>query len=258
MSFKIAVVQNSICWEEVESNLNQLSTLLQVVEKDADLIVLPEMFATGFSMNTNKIAQEINGTVVNWLKKKAKETGAAILGTQAIVEDDKVYNRALFVTPQQHIYHYNKRHLFSPGNEDLTYTKGADRVVFRYKGLRILPQICYDLRFPVWSRNRNDYDLAIYMANWPEARQNVWNTLIKARAIENQCYVCAVNRVGLGGGINYVGESQVIDFKGETLLNLGKNRNQVACCSVDIETLGAFKNKFASYNDADNFELVID
>ncbi len=258
MSFKIGVVQNDIYWEEVEKNLSQLSNLLQGIEEDTDLIVLPEMFATGFSMNTNKIAQEINGTVVNWLKIKAKETGAAMLGTQAITENDKVYNRALFVTPQQHIYHYNKRHLFSPGDENLTYAKGEDRVVFRYKGVRILPQVCYDLRFPVWSRNRNDYDLAIYVANWPEARQNVWNTLIKARAIENQCYVCAVNRVGLGGNIDYIGESQVIDFKGESLLNLGQRKNEVGYCNIDIETLGEFKNKFASYNDADNFELVID
>ncbi|MGQ1783782.1 MULTISPECIES: amidohydrolase [unclassified Saccharicrinis] len=258
MSFKIALIQYNIVWEEANANLNFLSQLLQEIEDDVDLIVLPEMFATGFSMDTKRIAQEMDGKVVDWLKLMAKNTRAACIGTQAIRENGKVFNRALFVTPEQQISCYDKRHLFSPGNEHVNYTQGRQRTVIHYKGLRILPQICYDLRFPVWSRNRNDYDLAIYMANWPAVRQHVWNTLIKARAIENQCYVCAVNRVGEGGGIQYSGESQMIDFKGLGQLNMAQRNNRIAYSNIDIVSLTSFREKFPSHSDADDFELLTD
>ena len=256
MTFKIAIVQTNIIWEDTTSNLKSLDGLIQNMEQDVDLIVLPEMFATGFSMNSKKIAQDMDGEVVTWLKHKAKNTGTAIMGSQAIADTNKIYNRALFALPNQNILHYDKRHLFSPGNENLNYTRGLERKIFNYKGIRILPQICYDLRFPVWSRNKNDYDLAIYIANWPAARQNVWNTLIKARAIENQCYVCAVNRVGSGAGIDYFGESQVIDFKGEALFNLEQNPNIIGYYNFDFTALKSFKDKFAVHNDADDFNLI--
>lgn len=256
MTFKIAIVQTNIIWEDATSNLKCLDLLIRDIDRNVDLIVLPEMFATGFSMNTKKIAQGMDGEVVLWLKQKAKDTGAAIIGSQAIADADKIYNRALFTLPSQQIMHYDKRHLFSPGNENISYSPGLERKIFNYKGIRILPQICYDLRFPVWSRNKNDYDLAIYIANWPAARQNVWNTLIKARAIENQCYVCAVNRVGMGAGIDYIGESQGINFKGEALFNLQQNANVIGYCNFDIAALKSFRDKFAVHKDADDFNLI--
>ncbi|SMO74247.1 Predicted amidohydrolase [Saccharicrinis carchari] len=258
MTFNIALVQHDIIWEDTKSNLSKLSDLIDNTQPHVDLVVLPEMFATGFSMNSTKIAQGMDGEVLSWLKQKAKEKGMAIMGSQAIKEKGKFYNRALFVFPNQQVLHYNKRHLFSPGNEHLNYSPGRERQIFNYKGIRILPQICYDLRFPVWSRNRNDYDLAIYMANWPAARQHVWNTLLKARAIENQCYVCGLNRVGSGGNINYIGESQVIDFKGVSLLNLDKQVDVIRYCTFDFNKLKLFKEKFAAHKDGDNFNLIVD
>ncbi|WP_200871263.1 nitrilase-related carbon-nitrogen hydrolase [Saccharicrinis fermentans] len=179
-------------------------------------------------------------------------------GSQAIEENGKVYNRALFVTPDKQVRYYDKRHLFSPGQEDLHYTQGKQRTVLTYKGVRILPQICYDLRFPVWSRNGSDYDLAIYVANWPTVRKDVWDVLLKARAIENQCYVCAVNRVGEGGGIHYSGASQVIDFKGRVLLNMNHKFNSIAYCRLDMLSLVSFRKKFPTYSDADDFTLFLD
>ncbi len=256
MKFKIAIVQTNIIWEDTTSNLKNLDGLIREIDRNVDLIILPEMFASGFSMNSKKIAQGMDGEVVLWLKQKTKETGAAIMGSQAITDSEKIYNRALFALPNQQILHYDKRHLFSPGNENISYSPGYERKVFDYKGIRILPQICYDLRFPVWSRNRNDYDLAIYIANWPAARQNVWNTLIKARAIENQCYVCAVNRVGSGAGIDYTGESQIIDFKGEVICNLQNSADVIGYGNVDLTNLKSFNDKFAVHNDADDFNLI--
>lgn len=256
MTFKIAIIQTNIIWEDAASNLKSLDGLFRDIDPDADLIVLPEMFATGFSMNSKKIAQGMNGEVVLWLKQKAKDTGVAIMGSQAITDANKIYNRALFALPNQQLLHYDKRHLFSPGNENINYASGSERKIFNYKGIRILPQICYDLRFPVWSRNKNDYDLACYIANWPASRQIVWNTLIKARAIENQCYVCAVNRVGSGAGIDYTGESQGINYKGETLLNLQQKENAIGYCNFDFAALQSFKDKFAVHKDADDFNLI--
>ena len=256
MILKIAMIQTNIIWEDATSTLKSLDRLLRGIDRDVDLIVLPEMFATGFSMNSNKIAQGMNGQVVAWLKQKAKDTGAAIMGSQAIADTDKIYNRALFALPNQHLMHYDKRHLFSPGKENLNYSRGLERIIFNYKGIRILPQICYDLRFPVWSRNKNDYDLAIYIANWPAPRQNVWNILTKARAIENQCYVCAVNRIGTGDGIDYKGQSQGIDFKGEAILNMQQGADVIGYCNFDFAALKSFKDKFAAHKDADDFNLV--
>ena len=255
MSLKVALVQYDIVWENVDANLKRLTALLEDLDKDVDLVVLPEMFATGFSMDSQYIVQEMDGDVVVWMKKMAFRTGAAMLGTQAVSEGNRNYNRALFATPSGNVYYYDKRHLFSPGRENQHYAQGTGRKVFVYKGVRILPQICYDLRFPVWSRNKSDYDVAVYMANWPAARSKVWDTLIQARAIENQCYVVAVNRIGSGGGIDYGGGSKVINFKGDVVMDVQTGRDVVGYYDLDLGALTAFIKKFPTLKDADDFNI---
>ncbi len=258
MKLNISIIQYNIIWEEIGKNLKQLMSLINQIDESTDIIILPEMFATGFSMNTQKISQTMEGEVINWLMDIAKSKQVAIIGTQAIKENNSVFNRAIFVVPTGQVQFYDKRHLFSPGSENKSYTKGSERKVFNYKGVRIFPQICYDLRFPVWSRNINDYDLIINMANWPESRISAWNTLLKARAIENQCYVIGVNRIGSGGGIDYSGQSQLIDYKGKVILSLDNEINIIKKCTIDLELLKNFKEKFPVYLDSDKYELKED
>lgn len=253
---KIAYIQSNIIWEDSSKNLRKLDEVLTKID-EVDLIILPEMFNTGFTMNVNSVAQSADGMVALWLKKYALERGCALMGSAIINQNNKFANRLLMALPCSGIKHYDKRHLFRMGNEHERFEAGTSSPIFNYFGWRIRPLICYDLRFPVWSRNKNNYDLLVYVANWPGPRRNVWITLLKARAIENQCYVIAVNRVGTDGmGINYTGDSMVINPKGEIISELPINEEGIGYAEISLNELNSFRKKFPVHLDADDFELL--
>jgi predicted amidohydrolase len=254
---KISLIQSDIAWEDPKSNHRAFGAMIDSVKDHPDIIMLPEMFNTGFSLNSSSLAEEMTGESVSWLRKTAMNANTAVCCSLIIRERNTMFNRFLFITPDGKDYHYDKRHLFSISGEDLNFTKGNERIVFEYLGFRILPLICYDLRFPVWIRNRNDYDLILLVANWPEPRISVWNTLIKARAIENQCYVAAVNRTGTDPeGNNYPGNSIVCDPKGNVITGLQPHEKGIATTDISIDSLREFRNKFPVWRDADNFNIT--
>lgn len=250
---KIAIVQYDIAWNNVEENIRRVESLINNVE--ADLFVLPEMWATGFDVHPTPELAAASRQAEMWMKQTAAERNAAVCGT-LITDVEGVYrNRAFFYTPSGLQSVYDKRHLFSPGGENKAYAAGEQRVVTEYKGVRILLQICYDLRFPVFSRNRADYDLMINMANWPASRQSVWDVLSRARAIENQCYVAAVNRVGDDTSCHYTGGSALIDARGQVLDEI-KNQSGIIVAQLDFEQQNTFRKRFPVLNDADDFNLA--
>ena len=250
---KIAIVQYDIAWNNVEENIRRVERLINNVE--ADLFVLPEMWATGFDVHPTPELAAASRQAEMWMKQTAAERNAAVCGT-LITDVEGVYrNRAFFYTPSGLQSVYDKRHLFSPGGENKAYAAGEQRVVTEYKGVRILLQICYDLRFPVFSRNRADYDLMINMANWPASRQSVWDVLSRARAIENQCYVAAVNRVGDDTSCHYTGGSALIDARGQILDEI-KNQSGIIVAQLDFEQQNTFCKRFPVLNDADDFNLA--
>lgn len=252
----IAIVQAHLLWEQVGGNINRISKILDSIEGKSHIVVLPEMFTTGFSMNAESLAEEPNGFTRNWLLQMAQTKGYAICGSFIIKENGKYYNRFHFVTPDGTCYEYDKRHLFTFANENIKYTPGKERLVFEYLGWRILPQICYDVRFPVWSRSRNDYDLIINVANFPGARRDIWKTLFKARAIENQCYVAASNRVGDDGqGIYYTGDSMLIGYVGQTISQILPGAEGIVHGEFCLSELKEFRKSFPVLNDADGFTL---
>jgi omega-amidase len=251
----LALVQHNPLWEDAQSNLKMLSGLLSTLDEPTNVIVLPEAFATGFSMNAKAVSQKLGDNITQWMKGISYEKNAAVCGSVFIEEDGFFYNRFLWANPEGEILQYDKRHLFSMGGEHIPYTKGEKQLLIGYKGWRIFPQICYDLRFPVWSRNTHGYDLLINVANWPAARTKVWKTLLKARAIENQSYAIGVNRVGTDGNlIGYIGETMAISFKGETLFN-AKNNEGVFHIQLNKYELDTFRKKFDTLKDSDRFEI---
>lgn len=250
----ITCVQLDILWESVEANLSKIDVLLTGIK--TDLIVLPEMFSTGFSMNPNKCAELMDGKSIAWMKSKSAEMDCAIMGTLAIQVADKFYNRLIFVYPSGEMNYYDKRHLFTLTDEDKIYTPGQSKLIVNYKGWRICPLICYDLRFPVWSRNIEEFDLLIYMANWPKPRVSAWDTLLKARSIENMCYTIGVNRVGFDGNdYEYIGHSQCIDMLGAFVSEPKQEGEQVLQFVLDKKKLIETKNKFQFLNDKDSFSI---
>lgn len=252
-SINITLVQSDITWMNNVENLENLSKELTNIK--TDIIVLPEMFTTGFCMEPSKVAETMNGLSVSWMIKTAKKLNCAICGSLSIQDKNKYYNRFLFVTPHGIEATYDKKHLFSYGKENEVYTSGSDQTTINYKGWKIKPFTCYDLRFPVWSRNTNHYDLAIYVANWPANRSFAWNSLLTARAIENMSYVVAVNRVGIdGNSLKYQGDSKVIDPLGETLINL-KESNTIKQIDLEINHLNKVREKFRFLKDADEFKF---
>jgi omega-amidase len=209
-------------------------------------------------MHTDRVAQTINGECVQWMKDRSHQMQTAIMGSLVIEEKGNYYNRMLFVTPEGNLHQYDKHHLFRMGNEDKVYQKGKTPTVIEYKGWRIKPIICYDLRFPVWIRSRNDYDLLVCIANWPASRRNVFTILLKARAIENQCYVAGVNRVGNdGNGLQYLGDSMIIDPKGEIINSIEEGKVGIGFAELSLTELNQFREKFPVMPDADDFELKI-
>jgi omega-amidase len=252
---KVAIVQSDIFWENPVENRRHYDCVLESLSTDVDLIVLPEMFNTGFTMNPEKVAETMNGETIQWMKSQAVKYNLAITGSIAVFVDGKYHNRLLFVFPSGEIAMYDKRHLFTLAGEDKVYTKGKEKVIINYKGFRICPQICYDLRFPVFSRNVEAYDLLLYVANWPDIRINAWDILLKARAVENQCFVIGVNRIGFDKNINrYNGHSQVIDFLGNYLLNQEENES-TSVIELHKDQLIKIREQLNFLSDRDCFTL---
>lgn len=252
----IAVYQFDIVWEDPQANRDKIDRWLKKTNETTDIVFLPEMFTTGFSMSADTMAEPMNGATVQWLKEKSSEYQLAICGSMIIREKEMYYNRMLFVEPSGEIKFYDKRHLFSIGNEDEYFQKGAARVIINYKGWRICPLICYDLRFPVWSRNHDDYDILVYSANWPQNRKETWNILLMARALENQTYVVGINRIGVdGNSISYSGNSQLIDAKGKILSDTEDYYENIVSGEFSYSDLMKFRTSFPVLPDADPFEL---
>lgn len=247
---KITILQRDIVWADPTRNVQRADEAIDG-NPGSDLYVLPEMFSTGFCTQPEGIAEPAENRTVSWMKAKASQTGAAIAGSIAVHEDGRYYNRFHFVTPDGNVTTYDKKHLFTFGGEHNRFTAGSERVIVAYKGFRILLEICYDLRFPVWSRNRGDYDMIIYVASWPTPRVEAWKALLTARAIENQCYVAGVNRVGDDPGNNYCGGSRVIDPYGKIMAECEDGREMEVTAEVDMEVLEAFRAKFPVLDDAD-------
>lgn len=256
-NLRISMLQSHIAWEDLNKNLEHYESLLCRVGGKTDVAVLPETFTTGFSMQVEKNADAANGVTVATLEGWALKYKLAVVGSFIAKEEGKYFNRAFFITPEGESSFYDKRHLFRMAGEDKHFTPGNKRTVIRYKGWNICLQVCYDLRFPVWSRNvGNEYDVLIYVANWPEARRVAWISLLQARAIENVAYVCGVNRVGIDGkGFLYSGDSMVISPKGKKLADVGKRDAATRTCTLSKSDLENFRQKFPVWKDADHFVL---
>lgn len=254
MEIKVAICQVDMEWENTARNLARLEPF--VAAAAADVVVLPEMFATGFKLRPAVVAEPADGPVVTDMKRWAAVYDKAVVGSVVIAEGGEFRNRMFFVKPSGETEWYDKRHLFRPGGEARDYTPGQRRVVVEWKGFRFLLLVCYDLRFPVWSRNRGDYDAILCSASWADDRREVWRTLLRARAIENQCYMAAVNRVGTDPDATYAGDSALVDFAGRTLADAGDaERTMVA--SFDTDALAAYKEQFPAWMDADDFTLNV-
>ncbi len=255
-SLNISLIQANLVWENKVKNLQTFELQIEKLKK-TDLICLPEMFTTGFSMNAKNLAEKMNGPSVGWMKAQAKNTNAAICGSLIIEERKKYYNRFIWAMPNGDIFTYDKRHLFSPGNEHKFFTPGTEKIIINYKGWNICPFICYDLRFPVWSRNiQNEYDLLIYVASWPAIRNNAWESLLVARAIENQSYVIGANRYGVDGtNTNHFGFSTVIDYLGKPVLNGPANKFWAKQITINKKDQEDFRKKLPFAKDADAFIL---
>lgn len=252
----IAFIQPDIKWHDIEGNLRLYDTMIDGIA-NADLIVLPEMFATGFTNQLDGIAQPMNGPLVDWMQAKAANKNAAIVGSHIITDGTNYYNRLLMAMPDGQLEWCDKRHLFRMGYENDTLTAGTQIKIINYKGWHIRLTVCYDLRFPVWLRNTgNNYDLLLCVANWPTARHEIFETLLRARAIENQCYVVGVNRVGTDGlDIDYSGGSTVIDIYGGVMSQLQKNTVGIGRATLSLDKLNAFRNSFPTILDADRFTI---
>jgi predicted amidohydrolase len=250
----VTIVQADLHWHDAGRNLADFDRAIDGI--DTDLVVLPEMFTTGFSMDAPALAERSDGPAVQWMQEKARALGAAICGSLIIKAEDNYYNRFFCIMPNGQQVTYDKRHLFRLAHEQHHYAAGEELVTFDYRGFRIRPMVCYDLRFPVWSRNRDNYDLIIYVANWPSRRHHAWHTLLRARAIENLSYAVGVNRVGVDGNdLPYAGGSAIIDYLGHELVDLG-DQPGVATASLDLEALQRFRERFAFHKDADDFTLA--
>ncbi len=250
----VTLVQCELAWERPEDNRRQIGEILSDVGRNTDLMVLPEMFTTGFSMNALANAEEPGGATEAWMKSQAQQYDCAVTGSIAVRVGQAVYNRMLFATPED-VQHYDKRHLFRMAGEHKRYQAGEQRVIVSWRDWRILLQVCYDLRFPVFSRNREDYDLAVYVANWPAPRRHHWRQLLIARAIENQCCVAGVNRIGADArDLEYSGDSLAVAADG-TLLGDARDENSTTTVTLDGTALQEYRKGFPCHLDADQFSL---
>ena len=256
-SIRISIIQTDIVWENKQENLRLLHEKLQSLRGITEIVVLPEMFSTGFSMQSKMLAEPNSGATITTLKQWAAQFQLAVCGSYIATENDQFYNRAFFLTPEGEEFYYDKRHLFRMGREAEHFSVGDKRLIIPYRGWNICLLVCYDLRFPVWSRNvNNEYDLLIYVANWPIPRRLVWDTLLRARALENQCYVCGVNRVGTDGyQLTYNGGSKVYSAFGEEIGSFPDGKEGITTVSVNLTALHQFREQFPVWKDADEFHL---
>lgn len=252
----VSIVQADLHWHDAGKNREQFTAVLQSLQDRTNLIVLPEMFTTGFTMDAATYAETMDGQSIAWMKEMAADKNASVCGSLIIAENNKYYNRFICVDPSGQEVFYDKRHLFRLANEQQHFAAGNETIIFEINGWRICPMVCYDLRFPVWSRNRNNYDLLLYVANWPGRRHHAWESLLRARAIENLSYVIGVNRTGVDGNdLPYSGGSVIIDYLGEELANIG-DKVGIATTVLDFAALQKFRDRFAFHRDADDFSLV--
>ncbi|MDR7209680.1 nitrilase family protein [Flavobacterium piscis] len=253
---KIALIQSDLYWEDALKNRNQLGLQMDQIDSDVDLVILPEMFSTGFTMSPEDVAETMQGETVLWMQSRAKHHNCAITGSLIVTENNKFYNRMVFVFPSGEIQFYDKRHLFTLAGEDKVYTAGSRKQIVDYLGWKICLQVCYDLRFPVFARNTENYDLLLYVANWPKVRINAWDILLKARAVENLSYVIGVNRVGTDiNNHEYNGHSQVVDFLGHTILE-PQEREGIFTVELDKNVMLETRKKLDFLNDKDVFEIT--
>jgi predicted amidohydrolase len=253
---KATIIQSNLEWEDKGANLTHLTALINNASPDTELIVLPEMFTTAFSMNPAALAEHMDGPSVSWMKMMAENGSFAICGSLIIEDGNKFFNRMLFVTPEGEITYYDKRHLHTMSGEHTVYSPGKKQVTCCYRNFNFNLQVCYDLRFPVWSRNRGGSDVIIYSANWPVVRSYVWKSLLVARAIENQCYVIGVNRVGTTpDGTSYSGDSLIIGPKGEILASSETGGETVLSAVLSREALDRYRAEMPIWRDADDFTL---
>ena len=253
---KIAMIQSNLVWENPEQNRINFTKKIESISEEVDIIVLPEMFTSGFTMNASKVAETIDGETVTWMQHISSNKNVAIVGSIVIKDNNNFYNRLLFITPKGDITFYDKRHTFTLAGEDKVYSAGTEKGIIDYKGWKICSLICYDLRFPVWARNTEDYDVLMYVANWPKPRISAWDTLLKARAIENMCYCIGVNRVGVDGvNSEYSGHSAVYDVLGKEITSFKPNNEDIQIATLEKRHIEAYRNKLKFLNDRDCFTI---
>jgi len=257
----ITGIQTDLFWEDKKANLEMLEKKINSIKEKTEIIVLPEMFSTGFSMQPEKLAETMEGETVQWMKRIATEKKIILTGSAIIEDGGHYYNRLIWMLPNGEYGTYDKRHRFAYADEDEHYTAGTKRLIASVKGWKINLLVCYDLRFPVWARQTTpqdglEFDVLIYVANWPESRVHAWKTLLTARAIENQCYVAGINRTGNDGkGIHYTGESMIIDAMGQALYHK-KDEEDIFTVTLDKEHLSSVREKFPFWKDADKFQII--
>ncbi len=268
---RVTLIQTSLAWENKQANLDMLSKKIGGIKEETDLVVLPEMFSTGFSMNSKELGEEMSGPTVSWLRKTALEKNAVITGSFICAEGGNYFNRLVWMRPDGTSEIYDKRHLFRMGNEQDHYSAGKNRVIVELNGWKICPLVCYDLRFPVWCRNvsiegspfllekgsgDDAYDILLFIANWPERRSYPWKILLQARAIENLSYVIAVNRIGKDGNdVEHSGDSVALNFKGEGLTSIPSGLEHIQTLSLNYSTLTEFRKQFPASKDSDSFSI---
>lgn len=257
-TLKIAFIQSDLVWENPKLNRKNFKEKIEAITSPVDLILLPEMFTTGFTMNASECAETMDGKTVSWMQKRAVQKNCAIAGSLIIMENNNFYNRLLFVYPDGKIEIYDKRHTFTLAGEDKVFTAGKSKLIIDYKGWKICPLTCYDLRFPVWSRNIENYDVLIYLANWPKPRILAWDTLLMARAIENMCYCIGVNRVGVDKLDNeYCGHSATYDILGSNITPVRPNKEHTEIVTLERNHINFYRNKLKFLDDKDSFSLSI-
>jgi omega-amidase len=259
----VAAIQSMLHWEDRDANLKHFERMIEQLESPADLLVLPEMFTTGFTMRAEKLGEPMDGPTLAWMQRKAAKTKAVVTGSFIVEEKGSYFNRLLWVRPDGSYEYYNKRHLFRMAGEDKHFSAGDKKLIVELNGWKVCPLVCYDLRFPVWSRNRwtsegnslvADYDLLLYVANWPERRAHAWKTLLMARAMENLCYVVGLNRIGNDGHFTFhAGESAIIDFKGEIVKSAIFAKEEIISSNLSAQLLEEFRKSFPAGMDADPF-----
>ena len=255
----VTIIQSNLHWENIDANLKMFSEKISSIKEKTDLIVLPEMFSTGFTMNNKPLAENMKGRTVGWMKQMAKEKNCVVTGSVIIEEKKKYYNRLIWMMPNGKFKTYDKRHLFRYAGEEKYYSAGKKKLIVELNGWKICPMVCYDLRFPVWIRNKNkQYDVLLFVANWPERRNYPREALLLARAIENQSYVIGVNRVGKDGGdINHSGDSVFINPQGEVISKAKPNEETIMTVALSYSALEEWRKKFPAWMDADKFRLTL-